>query len=131
MTAEQEKLAYNIVLGRDPEPGVQLGRRTAFDFIKDAETELSATRAGYAAQIKQLGDRVNELQKTLDNANSLVKKLQDELVASGVDKASLTKKVEDLQKQVEALQSSTPSTLDSFTIGELIAAVFKKIIRIK
>lgn len=131
MTPEQEKLAYNIVLGRDPEPGAPLGQRTAFNFIKDAENELTAIRAGNAAQVKQLTDRVNELQKTVDSANTLVKKLQDELVAGGGDKASLTKKVEELQKQVEALKNSTPTTLDSFTVGELVTAIIKKITKIK
>ncbi len=131
MTPDQEKLAYNIVLGRNPEPGAALGQRTAFGFIKDAEGELSAIRAGSIAQIKQLTDRVNEIQKGLDSANSLVQKLQDELVASGADKASLTKRVEDLQKLTEKIDNSTPTTLESFSVGELVTAIFKKIARIK
>lgn len=131
MTPDQERQAYNIVLGRPPEPGAQLGKRTAWGFINDAKGELDAIRAQNSAQIKQLGDRVNELNKAVESANNLVKKLQDELVASGNDKASLTKKVEALQKQVDGLGDSTPSTLDSFSIGELVVAAFKKIARIK
>lgn len=126
MTPEQEKQAYNIVLGRQPEPGAPLGQRTAFGFIKDAEGELSAIRAQNASQIKQLNDRVNELQTTLNKANELINKLSNDTTS-----ASLTKQIEQLQGRITELENSTPSTLDSFSVGELISAAVKKILKIK
>ena len=122
MTPEQEKLAYNIVLGRQPEPGAVLGQRTAFNFIKDAEKEISANRAGTAIQIKQLNDRVNELQSTLAKANELIDKLSHDTTS-----ATLSKQIEKLQTRIAELENSTPTSLSSYSIGELISAVFKKI----
>lgn len=122
MTPDQEKLAYQIVLGRDPEPGAPLGQRTGFGFISDARKEIEANRAGTANQIKQLNDRVNDLQNTLNKANELIEKLSNDTTS-----ATLTKQIEKLQTRIKELENSTPTSLDSYSIGELISAVFKKI----
>lgn len=124
MTPDQERQAYQIVLGRDPEPGAQLGNRTAFGFINDAKGELQGQRAGNANQIKQLNDRVNELQNTLNKANELIDKLSNDTTS-----ATLTKQIEKLQTRIAELENSTPSTLDSYSVGELINAVVRKLFR--
>lgn len=95
--------------------------------LRNTQGELNDARN----LLKQQGDRINELQKAVDDANALVQKLQAELVANGNDKAALTKKVEELQKRVDGLGDSTPSTLDSFSMGELLSAAFKKLFKIK
>lgn len=95
--------------------------------LRNTQGELNDARN----LLKQQGDRINELQKAVDDANALVQKLQAELVASGNDKAALTKKVDDLQKRVDGLGDSTPSTLDSFSMGELLSAAFKKLFKVK
>lgn len=126
MTPDQERKAYQVVLGRDPEPGVPLGQRTAFHFIEDAATEVQNNRAQTAAQLKQLNDRVNEQQTALDKANKLITELQGDN-----NSAALTKKITELQKQIEDLQNSNPSSLDSYSLGELLSAAFKKTFKIK
>lgn len=126
MTPEQEKLAYDIILDRPPEPGAVLGQRTAWGFINDAKTELDQVREGNANQIKQLNDRVNELQTTLNKANELIDKLSNDTTS-----ATLTKQIEKLQTRIKELENSTPTSLDSYSVGELISAAFKKILKIK
>lgn len=126
MTPDQEKLAYNIVLGRNPEPGAKLGNRTAWGFINDAKVELDQIREGNANQIKQLNDRVKELENTLTKANELIDKLSNDNTS-----ATLTKQIEKLQARIAELENSTPTSLDSYSVGELISTAFKKILKIK
>ena len=78
------------------------------------------------ALVQQLTDRVNEQQKALDKANALITKLQ-----ADNNSAALTKQVEALQKQIADLQNSTPTTLDSFSLGQLLSAAFSKLFKIK
>ena len=90
MTPDEERLAYNIVLGRQPEPGAQLGRRTALNFIRDAEGELSAQRAEARANvetIKNLKAQVDSLsaRPTKEELQAVVDKLKEAEVAKTED----------------------------------------------
>lgn len=127
LTEQQARDFYKIVLGRDPENASVLQGRGAIDFVYGAKAEADAYRAGMQAQIKQLNDRVNELQKVLTEAQKVVETQANTLKEAGDLNTKLDKKVSELNAKIEALSSSTPTTLSSYTIGELISAVIKKI----
>ena len=59
MTADEEKLAYEIVLGREPE-GPPTGR-TGIEFIKEAQPEVAQQRANTANQLSTLQTQVTTL----------------------------------------------------------------------
>lgn len=97
--------------------------------IRALESELK-NAGGSSEQVialnKQLTDRVNEMQKTLDAANKLIESLKNNTTTATQDK-----KIAELQAEIEALKNSTPSTLDSFSLGELLTAAFKKTFKIR
>lgn len=70
MTPDQEKQAYKIVLGRDPEPGAPLGQRTAWGFITDAQGELNAQRKDIKDRTDALNKKIAELEKSQGGAIS-------------------------------------------------------------
>ncbi len=63
MNAEQEKQAYEIVLGREPE-GDASGR-TAMQFINDAAGELAQHRADVDAQFARMQAAINDRDATI------------------------------------------------------------------
>ena len=91
MTPEQEKQAYQIVLGRDPEAGAPLGQRTAWGFINDARTELDQQRKENKERTDALVKKIAELEKTqggaiseetknqISETNSIVKKIWEKI----------------------------------------------------
>jgi len=63
MTPEQERALYVNILGREPEPGAQLGQRGAYQWINDATGEITAQRKQLSDQVKVLNKRITELEK--------------------------------------------------------------------
>ena len=93
--------------------------------IRGLEGEVSglkAERDGLQQQIKQYNDRIKELESTLAKANELIDKLSNDTTST-----TLTKQIEKLQSRIAELENSTPTTLSSYSIGELISAVIKKL----
>ena len=96
--------------------------------VKGLTAERNSIKAQADAQFKQFNDRINEQQNALNKATELITKLQE---GDGETSVALNKKIAELQKQIEALQDSTPTTLDSYSLGELLSAAFKKTFKIK
>jgi len=91
MTPDQEKQAYEIVLGREPE-GASTGR-SGFQFILDARAELAAKQKaaqdqinGLQAQITQLNSQANDLQAKVDQLTKANLDLADKLTIANQPK---------------------------------------------
>ena len=82
MTPDEEKLAYNIVLGREPEPGAVLGDITAWQFIRAAEVELTAIR-------KENRDTIAKARGEIVNLTARVTELEALVKSKTVDEFSL------------------------------------------
>lgn len=70
------------------------------------------------------------LTNLLNEANGLVENLKKELDKAGVERASLDKKIEELNQKIDQ-HNQAPSSLDNFSVGDLLSAVWKKLFKIK
>lgn len=75
MDAQQERDAYQIVLGRDPEGNVPDGR-TGIQFIYDSKGELDIQRQAHLDQVATLGSQINSLIDANAALNAKVQSLQ-------------------------------------------------------
>jgi hypothetical protein len=104
MTPAQEKQAYEIVLGREPE-GPASGR-TAMSFILDAQGEINAQRQAQAAQLAALQGQISEMQKQVDAV-----------------KADCAAQIADLTKKLEIAQAGNGDATRWQTLRTLIRAL--------
>lgn len=133
MNADQERQAYQIVLGRDPEPGAPLGNRSGWQFINDAAGEIAQRRADVAATDKAKQDNINLFQQYINDRDKIIADQGHQIgeqatqIAGQADQIkTLTGQVSDLTKQVKDLKAQIAaggSGEDSVQLNALGAAL--------